>query len=283
MGNCGEKKKIAGLMSYDRLQVSPMLVAEYQGSVVRGPQARTSGHGFVVSLDLTLAHVKVSADSYNQLKLEKPPLPGDFCTVRITWTEMLLAAKENRMVLADIVSLMRRPPRESARRNSNGMRDSDGDESVLESRSESITDLRWSENPSDEDRPSSPDSIPDHACHSRIKLRRSKSVDERSRFRDDANRPKFLTPIENQYGKYDRYIQAMMQPTMAPRARRMRRVRALDAAPISGNYLAGICGPSLAVMAGYSHNCPFPPFTHQAPYPNHCNSYPMCHVHAYIL
>ncbi|XP_003740665.1 uncharacterized protein LOC100898737 [Galendromus occidentalis] len=266
------------------VNIKPAPMAEYPGSVVRGPRPRASGHGFVVSLDSTLKHVKVSVESYNQLQLEAPPLPGDFCTVRIPWTEMLQAAKENRMVLADVTSFMRRPPRVSLGEIPRKRLDSESDSSIMEMDSGSTASLKSHDDSIEEHSEGNTSwakPIFAHAPKSRQEIRyRCRCLDTRTRCR--YVRPAVYYSTTDRTATFEQYVQANLRASNAPCMQGMHGVPVVSRC--SGNHptpFYDTLQPSAALVLTSHSRFTFT-ITGHMPYQNSYSNSQGCRVHGYI-
>lgn len=87
------------------LDIRPLEVAEYTGSVIKVPK-ESSDEGLTVSLDLTLDSVQVTAESYASLKTQQPILPGDQCLLRISWRTWVSALMNRYQPKWELVSLI---------------------------------------------------------------------------------------------------------------------------------------------------------------------------------
>ena len=88
-------------------QLKPSDPAEYSASVIRSADPRPGGNGLMVCLDIPLTRISISTDSYDALELETPLVPGDACTVRISWREMCDAALQGKTPTGEIVAVLK--------------------------------------------------------------------------------------------------------------------------------------------------------------------------------
>ena len=99
-------------------QVVPLNPAIYSASVLGSGDKLRGSYEFLVRLDVNLSLVSISRKSFESLELGNSLLPGDACTVRISWTEMCDAALQRRTPTGEIVAVSKQESMKTRRRSS---------------------------------------------------------------------------------------------------------------------------------------------------------------------